>query len=250
MRVQTYSDSGTIKATLRHSMRSFFKTNNKDIDTERTKENYYILERKDPFAFFQKRLSEVYCYNRADVKRLCEWIITIPKDTPADQERKFFQESYNYLLEKFCHGDNRNVLTAVIHKDEKRINGAPIAHMHFFFMPIVHDPKHKEREKICKKEAMPKDCFTSIHPELQKYLEKKGVKGTVYSGITKQQLRNYKVDEIKSGKRDLLEKHQYQENHQNQEEEINFFTGKPIQISHENTSFFNQHQEEEHEQNF
>ena len=249
MRVQTYAnDGGAINAVLRHSAREYKVSSNPDVDPDRSKDNYFLLNREDPFTYYKERLSEVYCYNRRDVKTLCEWIVNVPKDTPQNQEHAFFKATYDYLIERFCMGNERNVVLAVVHKDEKRIEGKPIAHMHFFFLPITADPKHKQGEKICKKAVLPKSCFTQLHPELQKYIESRGIQGTVHSGITAAQKRNYSVEEIKDGTRDRIEaqyqqflKKQSQVKEQQQQEE-NFFTGK--QEQEELSSWFDQTQEE------
>ena len=90
--------------------------------------------------------------------------------------------------------------------------------MHYFFLPIVEDKKHVQGEKICKKEAMPRSSFQTIHPDLQIYLKKEGVKGTVHSGITAKQLRNYAVEEIKDGTRKHLENQHLQNQNQHEED--------------------------------
>lgn len=249
MKIQTYADSGSIKAVLRHSCREYKVSSNLDIDRRRESENYYLLKPEDSFQAYKERLSEVYCYNRSDVKKLVEICVSLPKDTPIEQEHDFFKASYDYFIDRFCNGNERNVMLAVVHKDEKRIEGKPIAHMHFFFLPITADPKHAQGEKICKKAVLPKSCFNQLHPELQKYLSSHGIQGTVHSGITSTQKRNYTVKEIKDGTRDRIEsqyqqflKKQDQVKEQQQQEE-NFFTGK--QEQEEASSWFDQTQEEE-----
>lgn len=249
MRVQTYAnDGGTIKAVLRHSAREYKISSNPDVDPNRCKDNYFLLKRDNSFEYYKNRLSQVYCYNRKDVKTLCEWIVNLPKDTPDEQEREFFQATYDYLTERFCGGSEKNVVMAVIHKDEKRVEGKPIAHMHYFFIPIVKDPKHAQGEKVCKNAVMPQNEFKAYHPELQKYIASRGIQGTVHSGITAQQKRNYTVKEIKNGTRSRIEA-QYQQLLKRQDQQTtNWFTEdqeKQRQTQSEEKSWFT---EEQHEQ--
>lgn len=220
MKAQTYASNSEISAMFKHSLRRHKTYRNKDIDLERSKENYIVgPERNDPYTFYKERLSQVYCYNRKDVKTLCEWIVSLPKDTPLTEEHAFFTETYNYLTERFCNGNTNNVPLAIVHKDEKIVGGEPRAHMHYFFLPITEDKKHVQGEKICKKAVMPRSSFTTIHPELQEYLRKKGIHGTVHSGITAEQRRDYTIEEIKSGVRDQLET-QYSKEKQIENNEI------------------------------
>lgn len=237
----TFSNSSEISGALRHSMRENSNYKNRDIDSRRTKENYQVGEhRANPFEHYKERLNEVYCYNRSDVKTLCCWTVTAPRDTPPEQEKKFFNAAYDFLTEKFCSGNTDNVCLAIIHRDEKRIDGRPRAHMHYYFLPIAPDPKHKQGEKICKKEVMPRSTFKTIHPDFQKYLQQRGIAGTVNSGITGRQVRNYSVEEIKSGVRDRVEAQ-----HREQQAENFFSQSEEQQRDQDQTSWFDQDQEQE-----
>ena len=219
MKAKSYAESANISEVFKHSLRQHKTYRNRDIDLNRSKDNYQIgPERNDPYKFYKDRLSQVYCYNRKDVKTCCEWIVSLPKDTPPEEEKTFFETVYQFLTDRFCNGNTNNVVLAVVHKDEKIIGGEPRAHMHYFFLPIVEDKKHVQGEKICKKEAMPRSSFQTIHPDLQIYLKKEGVKGTVHSGITAKQLRNYAVEEIKDGTRKHLENQHLQNQNQHEED--------------------------------
>ena len=237
----TYSDSSDISGAFRHSMRENTNYKNRDIDLRRTKENYQVgAYRDNPFQHYKNRLSEVYCYNRSDVKKLCCWTVTAPKDTPPEQEKKFFEAAYDFLTDRFCNSNTDNVPLAIVHRDEKRIDGKPRAHMHYYFMPISPDHKHVQGEKICKKEVMPRSTFKTIHPDFQKYLQQRGIAGTVNSGITGRQVRNYSVEEIKDGVRDRVEAQ-----HREQIAE-NFFSQDQTQSDQDQTtSWFDQDQEQE-----
>lgn len=233
----TFGSNSEISGALRHSMRENSNYKNRDIDLRRTKENYQVGEyRERPFEHYKERLSEIYCYNRPDVKKLCCWTVTAPKDLPPEQEEQFFNAAYDFLTARFCSGNSDNVALAIVHKDEKRIDGRPRAHLHYYFLPIAPDHKHVQGEKICKKEVMPRETFKTIHPDFQKYLQQRGIAGTVNSGITGRQVRNYSIEEIKDGVRDRVEAQ-----HREQQAE-NFFSQDQTQ---DQTSWFDQEQDQE-----
>lgn len=238
----TFSNSSEISGALRHSMRENTNYKNRDIDLRRTKENYQVGEfRANPFEHYKQRLREVYRYNRPDIKTLCCWTVTAPKDLPSEQEKKFFGAAYNFLTERFCSGNTDNVCLAIVHRDEKRIDGKPRAHLHYYFMPIAPDHKHKQGEKICKKAVMPHETFKTIHPDFQRYLQQHGIAGTVNCGITGRQMRNYSIKEIKDGVRDRVEAQ-----HREQQAENFFSQNQTDQRDQDQTvSWFDQSQEDQ-----
>jgi hypothetical protein len=225
MNCQTYVNNSKIFGIFRHSLRENENYINKDIDLSRTKDNYQIgVYRDDPYRYYKERLSECYVYHRTDVKTLCEWVVTVPRDTPVEQEKKFFQETFDFLTNKFCNGNVDNVCLAIVHKDEKEIDGAPRAHLHYYFIPVVPDAKHPQGEKVCKQAVLPRAVFRTVHPEFQRYLKEKGIAGTVHSGVTATQRRSYSVKEIKNGVRDRLE------GQSQKVKSVNVFTGQPLEV--------------------
>ena len=55
----------------------YIKFGNKDIDTDRTPENYNLAPDREggQQAFIKQRLSEVKLQKRDDVKTLCDWVV-------------------------------------------------------------------------------------------------------------------------------------------------------------------------------
>ena len=53
--------------------------NNESIDPERTDENYFL--KSGSVDSLNERLSQVKVCKRADVNVLCDWVVTLPKDT-------------------------------------------------------------------------------------------------------------------------------------------------------------------------
>ena len=53
---------------------------NEDIDKTRTTENYNLMEREEsPQEIYKNRLGELYNLGRADVKTMCDLVISLAK---------------------------------------------------------------------------------------------------------------------------------------------------------------------------
>lgn len=142
---------------------------NKDIDRSRTEQNYNLApERGDLLKFINVRLADgVKVQQRADVIKLCDWVVTMPKDLPAEKEQAFFSNTYDFLVNKY---GEKNVVSAYVHKDEST------PHMHFAWLPIVKETKNKKRlgqEKLSAKECITRSDLQKFHQQLQTYLEQK-----------------------------------------------------------------------------
>lgn len=166
----------------------YIRFRNQEIDPRRTVLNYNLAPIQNQLEFIHRRLDEVYCLKRKDVNVMCSWVITVPKDLPADKEERFFQESYNFLEKKY---GEENVVSSYVHKDEIT------PHMHFCFMPIVYDQK-KQREKVSAKECVTRTDLQHFHTELEEYLESKlGKKINILNESTKN--GNRAIIELKRG---------------------------------------------------
>lgn len=187
--VEKFSRSGVVNH-LRHIERTISHSSNMDIDPDKTSQNYSLIEDRDisSYDYFLQRTSELYCYNRADVKVMAGWIVTAPQDLIPNQYDDFFRSTYNFLSKRY--GEN-NVVQAIVHADE---SGQP--HLHFYFIPAIYDAKHN-REKICANEVLNKKDLRSFHTALQKHLKDDGISASVLTGITKAQGGNKSVWELK-----------------------------------------------------
>ena len=116
MHVEKYRKSA-VGHLLRHYNRTANHISNQDIYADKTKFNYNLCKREESdLSYYKKRISQVKCQNRADVKALCDWIITLPKkDFTKEQEQLFFQSAYNFLAERY---GEKNMVSAWVHKDE------------------------------------------------------------------------------------------------------------------------------------
>lgn len=154
---------------LRHYDRS--APANKDIDKSRTAENYNLAPmRGDLIKFIDKKCCEIKCQKRKDVIKMCDWVITMPKDLPPEKEDIFFSSTYNFLVNRYGVQGDSNIVSAFVHKDESQ------PHMHFAFIPIVAEKKNKKKLgqlKVCAKEVVTKEDLQTFHENLQDYLQQK-----------------------------------------------------------------------------
>lgn len=162
------------------------RRSNENIDPARTHLNYNLAPAHDggQIAFMQKRLSEVKLQNRADVKVMCDWVVTLPVTDefkqlkPERQEeltQGFFRASYDFLEKRY---GRENVVSAYVHMDEKT------PHMHFAFIPVTEDRK-KGGFKVSAKEVLTRSDLQSFHADLQRFLGERGIPLAVLNGATK-----------------------------------------------------------------
>lgn len=170
----------------------YIKFGNQDIDISRTHLNYNRADLDQPLdqmEFIKKRISEVKCQNRADVKVMCSWVITAPKDLEEHEQSTFFTHSYIFLKERY---GAENVVSAYVHLDETR------PHMHFSFVPVVSDKKNPGRYKVSAKELITKKDLQSFHTDLDRWMEKVfGRKIEILNGSTRD--GNKSIHELKKG---------------------------------------------------
>lgn len=175
---------------LRHNERETSNPSNKDIDLTLSSSNYSLIHHNGltDFEYYKQRKSELYCINRKDVKVLCGWVVTAPKDLPLGEYSAFFQATHNFLCERYGF---ENCVQSIVHNDEK---GQP--HLHFCFIPAVEDLKHGG-EKICAHDLITRQELKRFHGDLQQYLDAQGLHAHVKTGITKAQGGNRTVRELK-----------------------------------------------------
>lgn len=163
MHVEKYTKTA-VGHMLRHYNRTALNCGNEDIDRLRSGLNYNLSPARGmvDVDYYKKRLAEVKCQNRADVKTLCDWVITLPKmDFAEEEERLFFQSAYDFMEIRY---GEKNIISAWIHKDEA---GQP--HMHFCFIPVCMDKK-KHIEKVSAKEVITRHELKVIHKEMAMHL--------------------------------------------------------------------------------
>lgn len=171
-----------------HFDRSAENISNENLDRTKTDLNYNLATHQlmKQGDFVKKRCSEVHCQNRKDVNVMCSWIVTAPKDLPVQEQKQFFQSSYDFMQQRY---GKENVISAYVHMDEIQ------PHLHFAFVPVVYDKK-KERYKVSAKEKVTRYDLQTFHSGLENYLEKElGHEINVLNGATKE--GNKSIDELR-----------------------------------------------------
>lgn len=156
---------GSVNGLSIHIERKTTNHSNPDIDSDRTYLNYDLCDKEgDMNQRLKNRLAEVYCFNRADVKVMADWIVTLPKSLEQETmstQKEFFKSTVDFLNERY---GSQNVLSATVHHDETT------PHLHYAFIPVVFDEK-KQREKVSAKEVLTRKELSSFHQDLDKYLK-------------------------------------------------------------------------------
>jgi hypothetical protein len=209
---------------LRHNSREHPKPpSNVDIDPKKSMWNYYLspvrhgCDARSCKAYYRWRLNQLYHMNRRDVKTVCQWIVTAPKDLDTEEFHNFFQSTYDFLNSLY---GEENCIQCIVHFDEgvkdssgKIIAGRP--HLHYLFIPAVKNPKYgkknkkgnlteiaKYKEKVCADQLISLSHLQRFHPLFQKWINKNGPKCTVHSGVTKG--KNKTVKELKQETKQML----------------------------------------------
>lgn len=138
---------------------------NEHIDVERTCNNYNLAPERGPLLdWVHRRLEGVKVQQRDDVKYMCDWIVTVPKDLAVNKHKAFFAGVYDFCCKKY---GEQNIISAFVHMDEAT------PHMHLAWVPVVTDKK-KGIEKLSSKESLggPKE-LRKFHADLQHELEQR-----------------------------------------------------------------------------
>lgn len=167
------------------------KYKNQEIDLSKSDQNYNLAwnNGRSQLEIYKERLSQVKCLNRADVKTMCDWVITLPENLKHEDFSTinlFFQSAYDFLEERY---GKENVISSYVHMDETT------PHMHFSFIPVTQDKK-KGHLKVSAKEVLNKYELQSFHSDLKTFVEKRlGRPVAILNGATKE--GNLKVEELK-----------------------------------------------------
>jgi hypothetical protein len=168
---------------------NYIRFKNQNIDLSMTAGNYNlaVFQSLPQIEFIRKRLSEVKVFKRADVKVMCDWVVTLPKGMETD-ERRFFEETVKFLSDRY---GRQNVISAYVHRDETQ------PHIHFAFIPVAVDKK-KGIEKVSAKEVLTRTELQRFHSDLDNYLSSVFGRSTgILNGATVE--GNRSIDELKRG---------------------------------------------------
>ena len=84
--------AGAVRNQLRHNRRTLEHSSNRDIDPERLEHDYVLSPDRGmtEYDYFLQRKSELYCYNRDDIKVMAGWVVTAPQDLDPERFDDFF----------------------------------------------------------------------------------------------------------------------------------------------------------------
>lgn len=142
----------------------YIKFGNQQIDLSRTHLNYNLAPEHDQLDFIHSRLKEVSVLKRKDVNVMCSWVVTAPKELPPEHNREFFERTYSFLRDRYS-PDEKNIISAYVHMDEVT------PHMHFAFIPVVHDQK-KDIDKVSAKELINRSDLKTFHKDFQAVMDR------------------------------------------------------------------------------
>lgn len=143
---------------------------NPDIDTERSKNNFHIIQPKTSYKReSDSRIEIAGCRTRKDSVRFIDTLITASPDFFKGKKREevkaFFQTAVDFLSQKI--GKN-NIFSAVVHLDERT------PHMHLCFTPITNDGRLSAKEIIGNRTQLTKwqDAFfthmVKTYPDIER----------------------------------------------------------------------------------
>lgn len=149
------------------------KYGNKDIDTDKLDMDKTNLapDRGKETDYIKHKIQEIADGKtiRKDAVRMCCWVVDMPKTLSKAKQDEFFQESYNFLIQRYGtkSGMGEDVcISAYIHNSEST------PHMHFAFIPIIE--KNGEK-KLCAKECIDRNELKTFHEDFARYMESKGI---------------------------------------------------------------------------
>lgn len=183
---------------------------NEDIDLERTKNNYDLVEsEKNLYQRVKQRVDELK-ENGSRVQKnsvvMYSNILTVPQEQAEKWgEQKtddYFKACYEFFCKEF---GKENVVSGKIHKDETT------PHMHLHFVPV-----NIENGKLQARVAMNKAKINYIHDALPKFLQECGFDVVRASGKTKdkniENIHEYKEVQKKIAEKENDLEHLQQEN--------------------------------------
>ena len=95
--------AGAVRNILRHNRREIEHSSNHDIDPKRLERDYILSPDRGmtEYDYFLQRKSELYCYNRDDVKVMAGWVVTAPQDLDPERYDDFFCATYDFLANRY-----------------------------------------------------------------------------------------------------------------------------------------------------
>ncbi len=152
-----------------------------------TRDNYFenrALIQKLEYQHYKDRKSELFCYNRKDIKTLVNAVITLPQElTDSKDIDKFFSQTVSFFSERY---GSENLISAVRNFDESN-HGRE--HIHVSFIPafkidyekLMKKKNHVKamenfKEKISAYDVISDYDIKTVHNDFQEYIDRSGLK--------------------------------------------------------------------------
>lgn len=160
------------------------KISNEDIDLEKTKYNYDLVEDERPLYQRVKSRVEELKESGSRVQKnsvvMYSNILTVPEEQAKiwgeEKTDEYFKACYDFFSKEF---GVENVVSAKVHKDETT------PHMHLHFVPV-----NKENGRLQARVSMNKAKINYIHDELPIFLQERGFDVVRGKGKTEKNIEN------------------------------------------------------------
>ena len=163
----------------KHNERKTKNHSNKNIDSSKTKLNYYLKKNELSYIKEFDRIKEKYNLKgqiRNNSNIMCEMVFTSDQKffdkIGYEESKRYFEESYKFICEYKNLGE-QNIISAVVHMDEDT------PHMHLLFIPVIHttDKQGNKIDKVCCRDFWKgKNSYRDLQNSYFKHISEKGFK--------------------------------------------------------------------------
>lgn len=202
--MQKFAKAAVYGLAVHNERRKGCELSNKDIDLNRTHLNYNLASTIQPLPadkFVSQRVDEVHHLKRKDVIQMVDWIVTLPKNVPTEEEKRFFEHTFKFISSRY---GEQNIVSGWVHNDEST------PHIHISFVPVI---VKDGMEKLDCKSIMTKKELKSFHSDLEDYLTQElGYRPEIQNGATingNRSIKELKASEDLSLKESLSNIHKH-----------------------------------------
>ena len=179
-------------ALLRHVERRNSQYANENVDLSLSDRNIELSPQRDVSAvkYWHDTLRSIHVTRRSGKNStvdLAGYTISLPvelRDAPIDEQRFFFQTSYDFIKNRYFDGDDRFIVSAHAHYDEIAKSGECTPHLHVMVVPAVRSERHVEGWKCSCKEFCNREDLRTWHDDFQKFIDDHGIDAKVKTGTT------------------------------------------------------------------